>query len=69
MLERRGFEIVEIRFCMRYFSRFLLAHWRPLPGCPRTVVRKLAVLDRLVPIGPPMDLVVLAQLAAKPSAA
>jgi SAM-dependent methyltransferase len=63
MLAERGFEIVESRFCMYFFFRSLLAYWWRLPWCPRILTRLLAGLDRLVPIGPPMDLMILARLA------
>jgi SAM-dependent methyltransferase len=65
MLQHRGFEVIETRFCMRYFFRFLLAHWWRLPWCPRILTRTFAALDRLIPIGPPMDLMILARLVAK----
>jgi len=70
MLAARGFHVVETRFCMYFFFRFLLGNWFRLPWCPRIVVRTFAVLDRLFPIGPPMDLVMLAQMKkVKPASA
>jgi SAM-dependent methyltransferase len=66
MLRQRGFEVVETRFCMRYFFRFLLSHWSRFPvWCPRIVIRAIALLDRLLPLGPPMDLLMLARLSGK----
>jgi SAM-dependent methyltransferase len=63
MLRARGFEVRETRFCMYFFFRFLLAHWWRLPlWCPRIIIRSLAVLDRWIPAGPPMDLMILARL-------
>jgi SAM-dependent methyltransferase len=62
MLQERGFEVVESRFCMYYFFRLLLKNWSRPPWCPRIVIRTLAYLDRLLPIGPPMDLMLLARL-------
>jgi len=62
MLARRGFEIVETRFCMYYFFRFILKNWSRPPWCPRIFIRTLAYLDRLLPIGPPMDLMLLGRL-------
>jgi SAM-dependent methyltransferase len=69
MLTERGFEIVDTRFCMYFFFRWLLAHWSRMPWCPRILIRAFAVLDRLFPIGPPMDLMILARLAAAVPAA
>jgi SAM-dependent methyltransferase len=63
MLEKRSFEVLEIRRCMYFFFRFLLAHWWRVPfWCPRIFIRSLASLDRGIPVGPPMDLMVLARL-------
>jgi hypothetical protein len=63
MLSQRGFEVVEYRFCMHFFFRFLLKNWSRPPWCPRILIRALAHLDRLLPIGPPMDLMILARMA------
>jgi SAM-dependent methyltransferase len=62
MLTARGFEIVDTRFCMHFFFRWLLANWGRMAWCPRILIRSLAFLDRLLPIGPPMDLMILARL-------
>jgi SAM-dependent methyltransferase len=67
MLARRGFEIVETRFCMHYFFRFVLRNWRRAPWRPRIFIRTLAYLDRLLPIGPPMDLMLLGRMGASPT--
>lgn len=61
MLAQQGFEIIDSRFCMYFFFRFFLANWSRLPWCPRILVRTLSTLDRLIPIGPPMDLMILAR--------
>jgi SAM-dependent methyltransferase len=62
MLQKRGFEVVEIRFCMYFFFRFVLGNWsRFWPWCPRVAIRTLSYLDRVLPMGPPMDLLVLAR--------
>jgi SAM-dependent methyltransferase len=66
MLRQRGFEVVEYRFCMHFFFRFLLRNWSRFPWCPRILVRTLGMLDKLILIGPPMDLMMLAQLRAEP---
>ena len=65
MLVQRGFEVTETRVCMYFFFRFLLANWSRLPWCPRILIRGLAVLDKLIPMGPPMDLMILAKLSAE----
>lgn len=66
MLGERGFEVVETRFCMRYFFRFILAHWAQFPfWCPRIVIRTMGLLDRVFPLGPPMDLLILARFTEK----
>lgn len=64
MLAERGFEIVDTRYCMRFFFRWLLANWPRVPWFPRIAIRFLARLDGWVPIGPPMDLLILARLTA-----
>jgi SAM-dependent methyltransferase len=66
MLTERGFEIVDSRFCMYFFFRFTLKNWSRLPWCPRILIRTLAHLDRLLPIGPPMDLMLLARMSQHP---
>jgi SAM-dependent methyltransferase len=66
MLRQKGFEVVESRLCMHFFFRFLLGKWSRLLWCPRILVRTLGVLDRLLLIGPPMDLMMLAQLQGQP---
>jgi SAM-dependent methyltransferase len=63
LLSRRGFRVVDSRFCMYFFFRFLLENWPRLPWSPRILIRILATLDKLMPIGLPMDLMVLAQMA------
>lgn len=61
MLTERGFEVVEIRFCMYFFFRFLLSTWPRLSWNPRLWIRTLAKLDNVFSWGPPMDLMVLAR--------
>jgi len=63
MLSLRGFEVLETRFCMHFFFRWLLRNFPRLPWCPRILIRTLSYADRLLPIGPPMDLLILARLA------
>ncbi len=60
LLRAHGLDPVEWRMCMRLFFRSVLRWWRP-GFVARFVITGLAYLDRLVPIGPPMDLIVLAQ--------
>jgi SAM-dependent methyltransferase len=61
MLANRGFEIVETRFCMHFFFRFILLHWSRARWTPRFIIWALAFADRCFPIGPPMDLMMLAR--------
>jgi len=62
MLTKRGFEIVEMRFCMYRLFRFLFGNWARLPWKPRILIRGLSALDKFVRVGPPMDLMILARL-------
>jgi len=67
MLAHRGYQIVETRFCMHLFFRFLLKNWsRCKPWCPRIFIRALARMDTLIALGPPMDLMILAQMNGTP---
>ena len=70
MLAERGYSVVESRFCMHYFFRFVLANWSRWFCRPNMLISGLSMLDRLLRIGPPMDLLILAQRAAdrRPSA-
>jgi SAM-dependent methyltransferase len=61
LLRARGFEIRQVRFCMHYFFRLVLRIWPRLPWNPRVMVRGLSQLDRVVRLGPPMDLLILAR--------
>jgi SAM-dependent methyltransferase len=61
MLTRRGYRVVESRFCMYYFFRFVLANWSRWFCRPNILISALSTLDRCLPIGPPMDLLILAQ--------
>jgi SAM-dependent methyltransferase len=62
MLDARGFEIVDTRFCMYGCFRFLLANWGWIP---RIAMKGLAHLDRYVRLGQPMDLMILARLRSR----
>jgi SAM-dependent methyltransferase len=66
MLQRRGFEVVESRYCMYFFFRLVLKKWSRAGWRSRIVIRSLSYLDRLIPLGPPMDLMLLARLAERP---
>ena len=68
MLTRRGFDVIDTRFCMYFFFRFVLRNWARLPWCPKGLILGLAILDGLLPIGPPMDLMILAQMAIEKTA-
>src|SRR2546426_2544833 len=52
MLEERGFNVLEIQFCMYRFFRWILANWEKLPYRPRVLIRGLSYLDRLLSLGP-----------------
>jgi len=62
MLTKRGYRVVESRFCMHYFFRFVLANWSRWFCRPNMMISSLSMLDRWLHIGPPMDLLILAQL-------
>ncbi len=64
MLNQRGFEVVETRLCMHYFFRFVLLKWPRARWMPRFFIWTLAFADRWFPIGPPMDLMILARRTA-----
>jgi SAM-dependent methyltransferase len=65
MLKDRGVEVVDTAFCMHYFFRLVLRLWPHLRWRPRGFIRTLSYLDRVFPIGPPMDLMVLARKAER----
>ena len=67
MLRQRGFEVVDQKFCMHFFFRFILANWPRWRRTPRFAIQTLAYLDRLFPVGPPMDLMMLARLEKRPA--
>lgn len=60
LFEEQGLTIVEARYCMHYCFQAVLTHWRPR-RVPLGVILGLAWLDRVVRLGSPMDLVVLAR--------
>jgi SAM-dependent methyltransferase len=60
LLAARGLTVIESRRCMRLFFRFVLRRWRP-GRFPRAAILALAWLDRALPLGPPMDVIVLAR--------
>jgi SAM-dependent methyltransferase len=62
MLTHRGFDVIASRQCMYLFFRLLLKQWPTVQWRPRILIRALALLDRLCPVGPPMDLMILARL-------
>lgn len=61
MLQEQGLEVLETQFCMYRLFRWILAHWENLRYRPRILIRSLSYLDRLLPLGPPMDLIILAR--------
>jgi SAM-dependent methyltransferase len=60
LLERSGFEVVEVRFCMHAAFKFFLKSYRQ-GWVPHGAVFMLSWLDRAIPVGAPMDLVILAR--------
>jgi SAM-dependent methyltransferase len=61
MLAARGLEVIETRFCMRYMFRLVLNVWRRHERMRRGMICSLAILDRICPLGPPMDIIILAR--------
>ncbi len=61
MLQERGLDVLETQFCMYRSFRWLLVNWERFPYRPRVLTRGASYLDRLLPFGPPMDLIVLAR--------
>jgi len=60
LLRHHGFELIELRFCMYAFFRLFLRSYRK-GVVPHAMVVGLSWLDRTIPLGKPMDLVVLAR--------
>ena len=60
LMGARGLRCMGSRTCMHLFFRSVLRWWRP-GRVPRAVITTAAWLDRALPVGPPMDLVVLAR--------
>jgi SAM-dependent methyltransferase len=67
LLEGAGFAIVAHRFAMHTAFKAVLRHWRA-HRVPLAMILGLAWFDRLVPIGSPMDIIVLARAVTAPSA-
>ena len=63
MLKAREFDVLETRFCMFRFFRWILilANRAKLPYSPRVLKRGMSYRHSLLPLGPPMDLMVLAR--------
>lgn len=64
MLAARGMEVIETRFCMRYMFRLVLRVWRRQERMRRGMICGLAMLDRICPLGPPMDVIMLARVTS-----
>jgi SAM-dependent methyltransferase len=60
LLEGAGFSIVAHRFAMHAAFKAVLRHWRA-HRVPLAVILGLAWLDRIAPMGAPMDVIVLAR--------
>lgn len=65
MLEERGMKVVQTRFCMHRIFQFFLKTQMNGPT-PKIMVWTLSRLDRLLKIGAPMDLILLARRIAAP---
>ena len=63
MLSARGLEVSETKFCMHAGFKLIMRVWRHYGWMPRFSIWCLAIADRLCPIGPPMDLLILSRLA------
>lgn len=62
LLERHGFSVVAWQVGMYAGFRRVLRRWRP-GRMPRLAIECLAWFDRLLPLGPPMNVAVLARAA------
>lgn len=60
LLSAQGLQCVASRTCMHLFFRSVLRWWRP-GFVPWMAITGLSWLDRILPLGPPMDVVVLAR--------
>ena len=60
LLGLHGLRCLQSRTCMHWFFRSVLQWWRP-GRMPKLMIVGAAWLDRALPLGPPMDLVVLAR--------
>ena len=60
IFDASGLTIVDARYCMHAGFKAVLRHWRPR-RVPLGVILGLAWLDRVMPLGTPMDMVVLAR--------
>lgn len=61
MLKEREFEVLDVHFCMHAAFKLVMRMWRRYGWLPNALVSGLALLDRLCPMGTPMDLMVLAR--------
>jgi SAM-dependent methyltransferase len=60
ILEEHGLTIIEAQYCMHFLFQAVLRYWRPC-RMPLGIILFLALLDQVVPLGSPMDLIVLAR--------
>jgi hypothetical protein len=60
LLDRQGLRIDDARYCMHACFKMVLQYWRPY-RVPLGIIVGLAWLDRMLRLGTPMDLVVLAR--------
>jgi SAM-dependent methyltransferase len=60
-LAARGLETIEIGFCMYGAFKLMMRAWRRFPWLPRAAIWALALTDRFLSPGSPMDLLVLSR--------
>lgn len=61
----RGVETIEIGFCMYGAFKLMMRTWRSFPWLPRAAIWALALTDRFLSPGSPMDLLVLSRRIEK----
>jgi len=60
-LGARGLETIEIGFCMYGAFKLMMRAWRRFPWLPRVAIWALALADRFLSPGSPMDLLMLSR--------
>jgi SAM-dependent methyltransferase len=65
MLRARGLEIVETAFCMYAEFKLIMRLWRRYGWLPRVSIWCLVLAELILPVGNPMDLIILSRLTQK----